>query len=91
MTVTIETTDVTRARKAQLTLPVDSTIGHVRPRFVESLSLSDEEFDGTPVTWALYNESADGSPMVSDLDRVGDVLQDNHRVSVVPNNLTAGR
>jgi len=87
-TVSFNVSDATGNSTAKLTVPTDSTIGEARPQILESLELSECEFNGQPVTWTLYRSDPD-EQILSDADRVGDVLAEGQ--TVVPmKNITAG-
>lgn len=90
MELSLEVKDFTGDRSRRMRLPAEATIGHVRPQIIESLDLPDREFAGEPVTWVLYNESAEDMPVLSDTETVGDVLADDQVVRVVPNIIAGG-
>ena len=87
-TVSFNVSDTTGSSTARLTVLADSTIGQARPQILESLELSNSDFNGQPVTWTLYRSAPDEQAL-SDDDRIGDVL--NEGQTVVPmKNITAG-
>jgi len=85
MELNVQVKDLTGDRCQRVRLPAGATIGQVRPQIVETLCLPENDFDGQPITWVLYNESVETMPVLSDVERVGDALQDEQVVRVIPN------
>ena len=87
-TISFDVRDMTGSRRERLSVPVDRTIGQVRPQIIESLGLSDNEFDDEPATWTLYR--SDPEQVLSDTDIVGDVIKEDQTVMPVENIVAGG-
>ena len=91
MVLNVQVKDFSGDRCGHVRLPAGATIGQVRPQIIESLRMSQTEFDGEAITWVLYNESAEEMPVLSDTQTVSDVLREDEIVRVVPNIVAGGR
>jgi hypothetical protein len=88
-TIGVRVRDHSGDHEAHMKLRTSRTIGQVRPRILDRLALSEQESNGEPITWALYNDSVRSKPYLQDGQIVGDVLDDGHTLRVVPE-ITAG-
>jgi hypothetical protein len=88
-TIGVRVRDHSGDHEAHMNLRTSRTIGQVRPRILDRLALSEQESNGEPISWALYNDSVRSKPYLQDGQIVGDVLDDGHTLRVVPE-ITAG-
>ena len=90
-TIGVRVRDHSGDNEAHMRLRASRTIGQVRPRILDRLALSEQEANGEPITYAIYNDSAHGKPYIQDSQIVGDVLSDGETLRIVPEITAGGR